>query len=463
MLKKSHLLPLVVFTNLLCFCSKETPIQPKPERAPQDAITTAKMSIDDAQKEVLAFINSFDPITRADHNPRIIESSFSLGGHQDTKTSVENGDVPLIHVFNFENNQGYAIAAGDRRVSPILCITEEGSISQDSVIENPGLLVALTEIDTYYRLMTGLPVTDKDGAQVIPEHNLNPLQLYSVDTLDVVDPPAEYSYVYGNWEDYSETGTALPCKWNQTYPFNNNCTTSDGLPAYVGCVAIAVGQIMYHWGKNYSYKNTYWNWSTMRHVIDYSSIPSDTRSWDLVQRLLSTLGLQENLDMNYGAVADKKGSSASCSKVSRTFENFGYADGGSLEEYNFNTLKQNLIYGPVLGCGYDTKTVKINKIFGIQVNKKTTYSGGHAWVYDKALVQRRQIKEYKDGLLNNTFYETRNFVHINWGWGGQDDGYYFSTRLDTNSGPALTRGTTTYGVDGYYQYKLEMNCGIRAN
>ena len=64
-----------------------------------------------------------------------------------------------------------------------------------------------------------------------------------------------------------------------------------------------------------------------------------------------------------------------------------------------------------------------------------------------------------------TYYQTRNLVHINWGWGGIDDGYYLSTRFNTNEGPVLTRSvtTTTYGTSGYYQYQLQMNCGIRAN
>ena len=238
----------IAFAGILCFCNKETAIQLRQEKAPEDAITTATVTIDEAQNEVLAFINSFDPITRADHSPRKIESYFSLGKHQNTKTNAENENAPFVHVFNFEDNQGYAIAAGDRRVSPIFCVTEKGCISQDSAIENPGLLIALTEIDTYYRLMTNHFIAEGDGDMPIPTHDESLPQLYPDDSLDVNNPP-EYSYVYGNWEDYSITGTILPCQWEQTDPFNKNCTSSDGRPAYVGCVAIAVGQIMYHWGK----------------------------------------------------------------------------------------------------------------------------------------------------------------------------------------------------------------------
>ena len=468
-MKHSKLL-LLFAAALLFSCNKENSISfDDMEKAPIDAITSKVVSIDEAEKEVLSLLYMIDVKTRAGEPVRKIANRYSNGTAVGTRSENGEDDTPLVHIFNFEDNQGYAIVAGDRRVSPVLCLADEGNIEQDDVIANPGLLVALSEIDTYYRLLTGMPVTDAEGNTVTAED-------YSQDLIQTIEEPIlpddpddpdnpVYSYVYGDWEDYSTTGTILPCRWNQTSPFNANCTTSDGRPAYVGCVAIAVGQIMYHWGLNYTYKDTYWNWTKMHEVINKYSTPSYSDSWDLVQRLLSTLGLSENLDMTYGAVADGEGSGASSSNAGRTFLHFGYSSGGSLEDYNFNTLKTNLAYGPVLGRGNAIKTVKVYKVLGIQVDKKTSYSEGHAWVYDQALVQRRQVKEYKNGILNSTYYQTRNLVHINWGWGGIDDGYYLSTRFNTNEGPVLTRSvtTTTYGTSGYYQYQLQMNCGIRAN
>jgi len=454
-------LPLLVF--LLLSCSKENfkPLH-EIEKAPADAIVTQTVSIDEAEQEVLALVNMIDCKTRAGQPVRRIVNRYSNGSIANARAGNEETDTPLVHIFNFEDNQGYAIVAGDRRVSPVLCLTDEGNLAQDDVITNPGLLVALSEIDTYYRLLTGMPVTDVDGNTVTAEE-------YSQGHIPEIDIPIPdepiVSYVYGEWEDYSTTGTIIPCHWHQYAPFNANCTTSDGRPAHVGCVAIAVGQIMYHWGLDYTYKDTYWNWTKMRKIFNDLSSPPYSDSWDLVQRLLQILGLPENLDMEYGAVSDSIGSGASGSNVSRTFQHFGYPDGGSLEDYDFDTVKSNLTYGPVYGQGHAIKTVKVTKILGVQVNKETYYTKGHAWVYDRSLVQRRMVKQYRDGILYDTYYQTRNLLHINWGWGGHDDGYYLSTRFDSNEGAVITRSTTTttYGTKGYYQYQLQINCGIRAN
>lgn len=451
---------MVFFT--LFSCEKESsPLYPL-EKAPDDAVTSSVLSIDDAEREVLSFIQMIDPLTRSGEPIRKIANRYSIGGFGITKADRDIEDAPFLHVFNFEDENGYAIVSGDRRVSPILCITDSGSLFENKVIDNPGLLIALTEIDTYYRLMTGLPVTDSEGnvveaSQYIQELRVDP----SRPLLPYPDEPG-HSYVYGDWEDYTTVGSVLPCKWNQTSPFNGNCTTKDGSPAYVGCVAVAVGQVMYHWKKNTTYKGTYWDWTKMKQIVDRYSVPTYSDAWSLVKKLLYTLGLSENLDMSYGAVSDGEGSGAPVSNVRRTFEHFGYTSGGSFQNYDISTLKTNLAYGPAVGVGYAFKTVKTYEILGFKVGQKTTYSEGHAWVYDQVLVQRRQVKEYNNGFLSNTYYETRNLVHVNWGWGGIDDGYYIYSRFDTNSGPVLTKSSTTTGISGYYQYELEMNCGIRA-
>ena len=466
-MKHSKLLLLLAATLLLS-CDKENSMSVNDmEKAPIDAITTMVVSIDEAEKEVLSLLNMIDVKIKSEASVRKIANRYSNGIAVGSKS--DNGEVstPLVHIFNFEDNRGYAIVAGDRRVSPVLCLADKGSIEQDDVISNPGLLIALSEIDTYYRLLTGLPVTDADGNTVTAD-------VYSQYLSREFDPPitdedpdepvepenSVYSYVYGDWEDCSTTGTILPCHWSQHWPFNANCTTPDGLQAVAGCVAIAVGQIMYHWGLNYTYKGTYWNWTKMHEIINESSSQSYPDSWDLAQRLIRTLGLPENLDMTYGVGQ----SGALSSNAGRTFLNFGFAEGGSFEDYDFNTLQTNLAFGPVLGRGDAIKIVEVHEFLGIPIYTNIDYPSGHSWVYDQALVQRRHVSEYKDGRLNSTYYQTRNLVHINWGWNGESDGYYLSTRLNANEGGVLTRCTTitTYGTPKYYQFRLQMNCGIRA-
>lgn len=451
------LLLIVIATALMCSCSKIN----TPDLTNQDEmVTTCDISLDEAEVELMSFMDAFDPMTRNGER-RSILNKYSVGGKIGTR-SDDFEETPLIHIFNFNDNKGYAILAGDRRMPSILCITDEGNLDKDLTSDNPGLLVAMSDIDTYYRLMTGMPVTDLDG-------NIVPYEQYATDLFvdeitpypgyQTIDGEDVYSYTYGAWQNYSTVGDLLDCNWRQGTPFNRYCFTDDGQQAVAGCVPIAVGQIMYHWKHSFNYNGTYWDWNKMTDIKKYSSSSSYTEGWDLVQKLIMTLGTPANLDATYGTSS----TSAYSSNAGRTFENFGFTEGGELEDYDFTTLKNAVSNGPVLLRGNSQKNVTVTKALGITWKTETTYSNGHAWVCDQVLTRRRLVSVYKNGTFDYSYYETQNLVHCNWGWGGTDDGYYFSAKFDTNAGPETKAKTTTvYGTDYYYQYNLQMNCGIRA-
>lgn len=108
-------------------------------------------------------------------------------------------------------------------------------------------------------------------------------------------------------------------------------------------------------------------------------------------------------------------------------------------------------------------------ILGIKVDEIVLNKYGHAWVYDKAITQKQIINVYNhDNQWVRSFDRTRSLVHINWGWGGENDGYFLSTNpasFDTRSIiDDFTYLDVPYyrGESGLYQYDLLMNCGIRA-
>ena len=79
------------------------------------------------------------------------------------------------------------------------------------------------------------------------------------------------------------------------------------------------------------------------------------------------------------------------------------------------------------------------KVFGIRVGWK----GGHAWIYDGAIIAS------KDGKSNT-------FVHCNWGWGGYKNGYYLSNAFDTKAGATMYDSSDTQtGNTSNYKYNLE--------
>ena len=290
---KKQLLPSIaqlVFVLIgLNACNRSEIIEQRSLETQYDNVfTTTSVSIDEAELELLSFLKASENYTKGGCS-RTIESRFSAGGSM-TKGN-DTTDSPLVHIFNFADNKGYAIMAGDRRVSPILCIMDSGSLTPESTIDNPQMLLALSELDTYYRLKTGMPVIDSEGNKIIiPTEE----EKHGIGAGGTKSGDSEYTYVYGVWGPYLTVGQKLSCTWEQHYPFNANCTTIDGRPAYAGCGPIAVAQIMYHHGKCVTYKDTYWDWPVMRYVYNRNSSPSNPNAWDLVKRLIALLGSSPN-------------------------------------------------------------------------------------------------------------------------------------------------------------------------
>lgn len=115
-------------------------------------------------------------------------------------------------------------------------------------------------------------------------------------------------------------------------------------------------------------------------------------------------------------------------------------------EYNVDALINAIKLGrPVIVGGYYYRT---HIIFGIYL-----YEGGHFWVCDHLIIRTREKKGYSDGKLVRTEKEEQKLLHCNWGWNGDDNGYYLPTRFDTNKriDPETTRGT-----EGFFQYDITM-------
>ena len=258
-------------------------------------------------------------------------------------------------------------------------------------------------------------------------------------------------------------GSIINCTWKQSAPFNQECYTSGGQRALAGCVPVAVGQIMYYWGKNYTYDNYYYDWSELHNVHNASSCPTDTVAWSGVQHLLATLGEPDNLDANYGTTQ----TSASQYNTPRTFENFGFYSGGSIETYSAAGVLSSVSDGPILVVGYSHRTVLEDEQGNVLW--LYNYANGHAWVLDKTI----EVSEF-DHL--HGIPALRVYCHCNWGWGGYHNGYFLTGVFNSNNPlPEPTGGILTLsagqdrtksqvveeGTDYFYQYSLQMNRGIR--
>ena len=258
----------------------------------------------------------------------------------------------------------------------------------------------LNEVVGYGRLTTG------NAASLPPQvHAL--LQQYTETVRQVRAGQAPAATAPKNLRRFVEP--LIDAQWGQSYPYNSKTPRVGGKPTYTGCVATAAAQFLY-----------FYKWPLQRPALYVRSEgdeadTSPTYLWDLMK------GTREQMNSTRAAAAVGRllldvgkairitfGTQASPSNIEYTLDalqnDFGYTtrllhrDRMKADEFR-EAIMQEISDGyPVMMCG-----------------------GVHAFVYDG--------------------YDRRGFVHANFGWDGQGDGYYDINTITTPlPGPFMGNG-----------------------
>ena len=373
--------------------------------------------------------------TRTSNSKRkVISNAFTIE-NVSTNTRADGTTPITVHVFNFEDQEGFALMAGNSELPSLLALADSGEITETAQIDNPGVAIFLENMEQVYidELSTSISTGTSSNYKI-----------------------------YGEWENivYKQGGYCT-VKWDQVDPYNKFCPEKDGENCVTGCVATAVAQFMSISRYPSSYNRYTFDWDKMTYS-PYASLCT-TEGTDQIARLMSELGKKSNLDMSYNTSANG-GSGANAENIPRTLKNFGYSSGGSLGEYNTEKVVSELKNGySILVGGFSHKTVK--KFLGITVSTK--YSGGHRWLCHGLLERRRTVKTYNsNGVLQSSTTESEWYPLCNWGWSGYHDGYYLSKAFNSNNAPSYPTSTRSYelenGAEDYnYQYKITTVTGIR--
>lgn len=437
---------IVLLIVSLSSCVSDVEIVDRSAKDDTEHIRTA-VSMEEARLDLESLLNDIDAsYSRGNdvHLHRKIKSSYSVPIYS-SSSRAEEADMTLIHVFNFENNEGYAIMSGDKRLPSLISLCDSGTLEEEEEIDDPGVAMFLEGVDNMYL-----------------ERKQNDLCDYEDDCI-VGGGSNSYSYSeYGAWENivYNQYGVC-PVKWGQGSPYNKYCPIKDNSPTYTGCVATAVAQLMAIYKFPESYDNYSFSWEDMTYN-KYGSYCS-SKGQDDIAMLMKQLGLKKNLDTSYG----NNSSGAKTENIMRTLKSFGYSQPGTLKDYKTSEVIEDLKKGyGVLICGYSNKT--ITRFIGIKI--KTKYSGGHQWLAHGLLERRREIKRYNScDTYIGSYYESLWYPLCNWGWGGSRDGYYLSEAFDTNSGCVFHEEESTSrsgdlvdGMSDYnFQFKISAITGIR--
>ena len=345
---------------------------------------------------------------------------------------------PQYYVYENADGEGWVIIAANDVVTPVLAFSETGHFRTDNMPEN--IKHWMGHYDKFIKRI------ENDGVKASEKTQAEWNRLRKA-------PP---STAKGN----VVVAPLIKTTWDQDAPFNNLCPGSGSNKAYTGCVATAMAQVM-----------NFWQWpvkGTSSHTYQPVQIEYDSQGYPTGETYILYPG---NLTANFGSTtydwANMKksysGSSSSTQETAVATLMFhcgvgtemmygGDGEGGSgtyttnYGDWTSNDNAQNALY----------------KFFGY---KKSTgyvrdgYKYGGVTYYDKwtdaawtAMVKGELDKQHPimyggasdegghsficDGYDDYNDATNGNYFHFNWGWSGQNDGWYRLSSLKPGSGGA---------------------------
>ena len=340
-----------------------------------------------------------NPITREQAQKRVMTFQKMKGDRKAIKAvvsqqrlsprrTVSAAPYEPYYVFDQGDNEGFIIASGDDQTIDILGYTDHGSFDYEQL---PPQLQAM--LQDYARQIQAIQA----GAPV------NRL-------------PANHPKV----EPF------MSCKWSQGSPYNLLCPLDGGSRSVTGCVATAMAQILYY-NREKSVTETqadipgYTAYTKQLQVpgiaagapIDWDNM-KDTYSSasDLQKQAVAQLMLYCGVAVEMDYTSSSSGAqiykvAEACKKYFGYGNSVKYLDSFSSEDEMDQTVYSELAVGrPVYLGGYTGD-----------------YSVGHAFL--------------------TCGYENQRYW-INWGWGGQSDGYYYLSNLTPGDGQGIGGSSDGY-------------------
>ena len=319
-------------------------------------------------------------------------------------TELSATGLPVFYVFNINQNDGFVIVTAEDAVKPILGYSTKNQFVAAATSSTIGhwLKYRANEISGIRtQNISADAKTSKEWEKYMTSSTSN-LKLNGAASV------------------MSTTVAALvQSTWNQSPYYNDSCPGK----SVTGCVATAMGQIMRYWNypakgtgsssyneekstgdyENYgvlsaNYGATSYNWANM--PLSISSHNST------IAQLMIQCGVSVRMDYSpteSGAWV-LSGDNPVCAQHSY-ITYFGY--------------DPNIIKG-YYRSNYDDSTWLSIIEADLNIGRPLQYvgsdptQGGHTWVCDG--------------------YDQNNYLHMNWGWGGSDDGYFSINNLQTTNG-----------------------------
>lgn len=314
---------------------------------------------------------------------------------EDTRSSSNLANDTLMYVFNYADNEGFAIVAAPKSKEALIAVTEKGHYT-------PGEPSGIEGFDMFMQLAEEYIVNNhgntKDGGEPI-------------DTLLNLSTTM-YDYLY--------VGPYVSVRWGQTYPEGEFCP--NGIS---GCTNTAMSQIMSYFEYPSSITLTYperdqdtqvLNWANMKqHPTGHSQsyiFCMDLNAHKAIGRIHRQLGYMNQSIYNPSTTA-----TYTMTYVPSTFSSLGYTV-GTFQGYNSIYVHSELDNGHIF-----------------IIKGSTMDNIGHAWVLDgyHKITEITTFYKYSNGhqIIDYTTTVFYYYNHMNWGWYGNCNGYFSENVYNT--------------------------------
>ncbi len=289
---------------------------------------------------------------------------------------TKSGEVGnVFYVFNQLHDQGFIIISADDRVKPILGYADRGTFDSGALPDG------LKDIFKSYEKQISYAIKNNTA------------------------PSCALTRVSDEWADIEPL---IQTQWNQNEPYNYMCPIDpdDGYRCAAGCVAVAKAQLLYYhqppkigtetisyeWkGKTLSadFSMANFEWDKMMLTYDYNTLDID----NAVAKLMWYCAVQSN------AFFSSDGTYAYWN-MDGLITHFGFKGGIKFlyRDYTTEEVFEEIIYQDIA------------KGLPVFYTAADSESDSHAFLVDG--------------------YQNGGYFHMNFGWGGYDDGFYLLSAIN---------------------------------
>ena len=323
-------------------------------------MTAANVDAVAAQARAVQFMNSLA-------GTRFMASSASMKLTHAEMSSVDKTAADF-YVFNYDGG-GFVIVSGDDRAEEILGYGE-GTLDVNNIPDNLRWWLGQYKEQMEFLIKNPKLRVEKsrEASTVLRASTVSPL---------------------------------LTCTWDQNAPFWNQCPSYGGSRCYTGCVATAMAQVMYYW-KYPAQLPAIASYRTSSYNISVSALPGTTVDWDNM------------IDDYTGNYTSAQGTAVA-----------------TLMRYCGQSCSMD--YTPDGSGAYTPDQLAGMKLFGYNSGatyvQRANYSDSQwtAMILEDLRAGRPVLYGGDDGYYGHAFvvdgYDGSKY-HVNWGWSGEDDGYF---------------------------------------